>query len=234
MRRLLTFVLLAMVLLAGLSCKKAAPEAPVAAEPRIETGDLLFFGIPMNYGEEGMSGAIAAATADGDTVNFIHTAILEVDDLGQVWVIDATIAHGVDRHPLDTLFENFVLHRGGPPTIEVMRLTDNSQAKAFVEVSKGFLGEAYDNYFLEGNGLHYCTELVYDSYVRADGTRCFERIPMNFKNQKGEMPAYWTNIFSLLGQPIPQGQPGTNPQQMQASPNLVHVTYLTNPYQENQ
>ncbi|MBR6869396.1 MAG: hypothetical protein IKM93_06240 [Bacteroidales bacterium] len=234
MKRLLNTALLAMVLLAGLSCKKAAPEvpaAPVAAEPRIETGDLLFFGIPMNYGEEGMSGAIAAATADGDSVNFIHTAILEVDDLGQVWVIDATIAHGVDRHPLDTLFENFVLHRGGPPTIEVMRLKDNSQAKAFVEVSKGFLGEAYDNYFLEGNGLHYCTELVYDSYVRADGTRCFDRIPMNFKNQKGEMPAYWTNIFALLGQPIPQGQPGTNPQQMHASPNLVHVTYLTNPYQ---
>ena len=65
MKRLLNTALLAMVLLAGLSCKKAAPEAPVAAEPRIETGDLLFFGIPMNYGEEGMSGAIAAATADG-------------------------------------------------------------------------------------------------------------------------------------------------------------------------
>ncbi|MBR3485070.1 MAG: hypothetical protein IKH40_01925, partial [Bacteroidales bacterium] len=127
MKRLLNTALLAMVLLAGLSCKKAAPEAsvaPVAAEPRIATGDLLFFGIPMNYGEEGMSGAIAAATADGDSVNFIHTAILEVDDLGQVWVIDATIAHGVDRHPLDTLFENFVLHRGGPPTIEVMRLAE--------------------------------------------------------------------------------------------------------------
>ena len=57
MKRLLNTALLAMVLLAGLSCKKA--------EPRIETGDLLFFGIPMNYGEEGMSGAIAAATADG-------------------------------------------------------------------------------------------------------------------------------------------------------------------------
>lgn len=229
MRRFLFFLLLATLLPAVFSCAKKSVEP---AEPCIETGDLLFIGIPMNYWDDSMADAIADATAaEGDTVNFIHTAILEVDDLGQVWVIDATIAHGVDRHPLDTLFENFVLHRGGPPTIEVMRLTDNSQAKAFVEVSKGFIGEAYDNYFLEGNGLHYCTELVYDSYVRADGTRCFERIPMNFKNQKGEMPAYWTNIFALLGQPIPQDQPGTNPQQMHASPNLVHVTYLTNPYQ---
>ena len=230
MRRFVNACLLAIGLLAGLSCAKQAPKEE--AEPRIETGDLLFFGIPMNYGEEeGISGAIAAATADGDSVNFIHTAILEVDDLGQVWVIDATIAHGVDRHPLDTLFENFVLHRGGPPTIEVMRLKDNSQAQAFVEVSKGFLGEAYDHYFLEGNGLHYCTELVYDSYVRSDGTHCFDRVPMNFKNQKGEMPAYWTNIFALLGQPSPQDQPGTNPQQLHASPTLLHVTYLSNPYQ---
>ena len=229
MRKALILCGLALFGLAVSACHKPAA-TPV--EPKIETGDLLFFGIPMDYGEEGMSGAIAAATANGDTVNFIHTAILEVDEAGQAWIIDATIAHGVDRHPLDTLFENFVLHRGGPPTIEVMRLKDNGEARAYVEIAKGFLGEEYDMYFLEGNGRHYCTELVYDSYIRPDGTHVFDRVPMNFKNMEGEMPAYWTNIFASLGEPIPQDKPGTNPQQMRTSPNLKHVTYLTNPYQQ--
>ena len=228
MKRLLNTALLAMVLLAGLSCKKAAPEAPVAAEPRIETGDLLFFGIPMNYGEEGMSGAIAAATADGDSVNFIHTAILEVDDLGQVWVIDATIAHGVDRHPLDTLFENFVLHRGGPPTIEVMRLKDNSHAKEYVQKAKSFIGEPYDYAFAPDNGAQYCSELVWDTYIRADGTRIFEATPMNFKNEDGEFDPYWIRLFERLQVPIPQDEPGTCPQEIYASEALrpVNITFI--------
>jgi hypothetical protein len=49
---------------------------------------------------------------------------------------------------------------------------------------------------------------------------------MNFKNAEGEMPAYWTRLFALLGESVPQGQPGTNPQQIHASPQLRHVMYL--------
>ena len=228
MRRMFFLLSLATVLLAAAACDKPQP----GGEARIETGDLLFFGIPRSYGEDDMSSAIAAATAAGDTINFIHAAILEVDAEGRVWIIDATIAHGVDRHPLDTLMENFVLHGGGRPTIEVMRLKDNSQAKAFVEVAKGFVGEAYDLYFLEGNGLHYCTELVYDSYIASDGSHVFDRTPMNFLDAEGQMPAYWTRLFASLGEEVPQGEPGTNPQQMHQSDVLVHVMYLANPYQE--
>ena len=49
---------------------------------------------------------------------------------------------------------------------------------------------------------------------------------MNFKNKDGEMPEYWTWLFGLLGQPVPQGVPGTNPQMMLASPALEFVTDL--------
>ena len=104
MKNCLLFVLLAMTLLP--SCRKN-DVSMVRQEPRIETGDLLFVGIPMNYGEEDMAQAIADATSDGGDINFIHTAILEVDETGKEWVIDATIAYGVDRHPLDTLLSQF-------------------------------------------------------------------------------------------------------------------------------
>ena len=186
MKNLLKITLLALLLLAGFSCRKS--QEPAVSEPRVETGDLLFVGIPMNYGDGDMAQAIADATSSGDSINFIHTAILEVDENDAVWVIDATLARGVDRHPLDTLFADFTLHRGGTATFEVMRLKDNSNAAAYVEQAKVFLGEPYDNYFMTFNGRHYCTELISDAYVDADGHCWFEPQPMNFKNREGEYP----------------------------------------------
>ena len=221
-----TFSILALALAVLVSCQNGRSVVETTAEPQIETGDLLFVGIPMNYGEDTMAQAIADATSSGDTVNFIHTAILEVDAEGAVWVVDATLAHGVDRHPLDTLLSDFTLHRGGRATFEVMRLRDNRQARRYVEQAKALLGEEYDLYFLPANGRHYCTELVYDIYVDEDGSHVFDCVPMNFKNAEGEMPVYWTRLFERLGEPVPQGMPGTNPQQMHAAPQLVHVMYL--------
>ena len=222
----LFILLLAGVLMSAPACKKV-PAPAVADEPKIETGDLLFVGIPMNYGDDDMASAIADATSQGDTLNFIHAAILEVDSEGKIWVIDATIAHGVDRHPLDTLFSDFTLHRGdAKATFEVMRLKDNHNAAQYVEQAKEFLGEEYDLYFQTFNGRHYCTELISDAYVDDSGYRPFEPEPMNFKNAEGEFPSYWVRLFDRLGEPIPQDELGTNPQSMHSSPDLIHVTYL--------
>ena len=206
------------------SCARTAGQSP---EPEIQTGDLLFVGIPANYGDDPAAEAIASATSIGAEVNFIHTAILEVDSLGAVWVVDATIKHGVDRHPLDTLLSDFTLHRGGEATFEVMRLKDNRDAARFVEQAKSMAGEAYDVYFRASNGLHYCTELVYDIFVDASGNHIFETVPMNFKDKDGNMPSYWVRLFDRLGEEIPQGKPGTNPQMMHESPELVKVMSWT-------
>lgn len=224
MKRTLQISLLALMLLAGFSCKKTP--APVVETPHVETGDLLFVGIPVDYGDDSMAQAIADATSSGDTTNFIHTAILEVDEQGAIWVIDATIRRGVDRHPLDTLLSDFTLHRGGRATFEVMRLRDNQHAATYVEQAKEFLGEDYDEYFMTFNGRHYCTELISDAYVDADGHQWFVPVPMNFKNKEGAYPSYWVRLFEKLGEPIPQGELGTNPQDMHASPDLIHVLFL--------
>lgn len=224
MKRTLQISLLALMLLAGFSCKKTP--ATVVETPHVETGDLLFVGIPVDYGDDSMAQAIADATSSGDTTNFIHTAILEVDEQGAIWVIDATIRRGVDRHPLDTLLSDFTLHRGGRATFEVMRLRDNQHAATYVEQAKEFLDEDYDEYFMTFNGRHYCTELISDAYVDADGHQWFVPVPMNFKNKEGEYPSYWVRLFEKLGEPIPQGELGTNPQDMHASPDLIHVLFL--------
>lgn len=232
MRIFTAWLVPAVFLVCMIACQKAADE-PV--EPLIETGDLLFVGIPRSYEENSMSSAIVEATSKGDTVNFIHAAILEVDSLNAVWIIDATLAHGVDRHPLDTLLADFMLQEpGSVETFEVWRLKDNHCAARCVRHAKAMLGEPYDLSFRGANGQHYCTELIYDAYVDDAGNPIFESIPMNFKDKEGNMPVYWENLFAQLGEPVPQGEPGTNPQMMRESPALVKVLSWTRQTPENE
>lgn len=190
----------------------------------LHTGDLIFVGRPQDNpsDEDSMDSAISAATGSG-SVNRIHTAIVEVDSLGQVWIIDATIKRGVDRHPLDTFITDFRLKDGSFPVFEVKRLKDDARAEEFVRNAKRYLGLPYDMFFMPGNDAMYCTELVYESYRTPEGTPVFHEAPMNFKSPDGTFPSYWIRFFDRIGQEIPQGIPGTNPQKMSEEPSLRPV-----------
>ncbi len=189
----------------------------------LRNGDLVFVGIPMDYSleEDSMEDAIGQATGDGD-LNIIHVAIAEVDR-DSIWIIDATIKHGVDRHPLDTFLRDFTLKDGSLPEMIVMRLRDNRHASDYVENSKAYLGLPYDVAFLPDNGALYCSELVRESYRAPDGAFLFENKPMNFLAPDGQMPLYWQQLFALIGQDVPQGIPGTNPREMSEAPVLRRV-----------
>lgn len=200
------------VFLAALALLAACAPKP----ERLQTGDLIFVGIPADYDLDAtsMDSAITEATGSDTGLNLIHTAIAEVDAEGRVWIIDATIKHGVDRHPLDTFLRDFTLLDGSLPVFEIKRLKDDRAAAGYVENAKKRVGLPYDMMFLPENEALYCTELVYESYRDADGRPLFHAAPMNFKNDEGEFPLYWEQLFARLGQPIPQDIPGTNPQAM--------------------
>ena len=168
-------------LLLLLLCTSACRPQPAG----LQTGDLLFIGIPGDYiPEEGsMDEAITAATGGGE-LNLIHVSIIEVDEAGEPWVIDATFKHNVDRYPLDTLISDFTLKDGALPTYILKRLRDTTGVTQFVENAKSYIGEPYDIAFLPDNGAHYCSELVRDAYRRADGSYLFEEKPMNFRNSE--------------------------------------------------
>ena len=195
----------------------------VSCKSGIKTGDLLFVGIPGDYSldESEMDGAISASTGTTD-LNLIHVAILEVGK-DTTWIIDATIKHGVDRHPIDTMFKEFTLKDGSQPTYIVKRLKDSKKAAQYVENAKQFLGLPYDVAFLPNNGALYCSELVRESYRTPQGGYIFDEKPMNFKNASGEFPVYWQQLFALIGQEIPQDIPGTNPQDMSGATVLKTV-----------
>ena len=184
-------------------------------ESTLQTGDLLFVG----SGGSSMDEAIVSATG-----NLTHVAIVEIDADGNRWVIDATPKRGVCRYPLDTLIQD------NPGAVFlVKRLRDTSGIALFVGNARRFVGEPYDLTFLPDNGAHYCSELVRDAYRRPDGNFLFEERPMNFLAPDGSMPPYWESLFGELGMPVPQGIPGTNPQDLSASPLLETVPVVFQP-----
>ncbi len=198
-------------------------------QPR--NGDLLFVGLPMSYRIEddsaSMDAAITQATGKEGEINYIHVAILEVDKAGRIWIIDATIKHGVDRHPLDTFLADFTLKDGTLPLLNVLRLKNNRHAADYVENAKRFCGLPYDIYFLPDNEARYCSELVRDAYITPKGRHLFKAAPMNFKAPDGTYPIYWVQLFKLINQPIPQDVPGTNPNDMSESKRLKRVGTLS-------
>ena len=189
----------------------------------LQNGDLVFVGLPLDYDVEtgSMSAAISSATGQEGGLNLIHVAIAEVQ-ADSVWIIDATIAHGVDRHPLDTFLTDFTLRDGSYPEFIIKRV-QGVNADAAVERAKGFCGRAYDVRFLPDNEDLYCSELVQKSYLDATGSQVFDSEPMNFQAPDGTMPPYWEWLFGKLGMDVPQGLPGTNPQRMAESAALMDL-----------
>ena len=205
------------------SCHNAKQEVQ---QDGIQTGDLLFVGLPLDYhltDSTGMDNAISSATGREGEVNYIHVAILERDEQDSLWVIDATIKHGVDRHPFRVYLTDFTLNDGSYPVMAVMRLKDNTNASSYVNNAKTFVGRGYDMYFSSNNTEQYCSELVRNSYITSTGEYLFSEAPMNFKSADGTYPPYWIELFGLLDEPIPQGELGTNPNAMSQESCLTKV-----------
>lgn len=190
---------------------------------QLRNGDLVFVGLPMDYQVDStsMDSAISSATGKDGALNLIHVAIAEVK-VDSIWIIDATIAHGVDRHPLDTFLADFTLKDGSYPAFLIKRVK-GVDADAAVERAKSFCGRAYDVRFLPDNEDLYCSELVQLSFLDKAGRPVFESEPMNWKAPDGSMPPYWEWLFGQLGMEVPQGLPGTNPQRMSEDQRLVPV-----------
>ena len=214
--RLFLFIaIIATILFANCNGNSKEQDQNAEVSFQLQTGDLVFVALPLDYMADTteMGSAIAASTGDSVGINYIHVAIAEVVN-DSVWIIDATLKHGVDRHPLDTFFCDFTLNDGSLPQMDIMRLNDNSNAAKYVEKAKQFIGRGYDLYFLPDNDEQYCSELVRNSYIDEKGEYLFSEVPMNFKSGDGTFPPYWVWLFEQIGQPIPQGLPGTNPNAM--------------------
>ena len=149
------------------------------------------------------------------TGRYSHVAIVERRGEG-LYVIDATPANGVARHPLGQLLEE------GMP-VDVYRLTVPFDTAAMLARAQEQIGLPYDNAFLPDNGALYCSELIYMVYLSRQGKPLFSTKPMNWRDAGGNLPDYWVEHFRKLGMSVPEGVEGTNPADLARSSVLKYV-----------
>lgn len=187
--------------------------------PALQAGDLLFVAGKRSQMEE----AIVAATATDGTLNYTHVGIATGGACADS-VLEASTA-GVRIVPLAEFLAE-AGRIGGRPAVTVMRLRDTSGVRAAVARARRHLGTAYDYSFRPANGKLYCSELIWECYLTPDDKPLFPARPMRFRAADGTMPRYWRELFEELGEPIPEGVPGTNPNDMAREPLLEEIARL--------
>lgn len=67
---------------------------------------------------------------------------------------------------------------------------------------------------------------MWESYRAENGTPLFTARPMNFRAADGTLPQFWADLFDQLGEQVPEGLPGTNPNDMAREELLEEVAPL--------
>ncbi len=165
--------------------------------------------------------AITDVSAMHDSIKFAHVGIVAIDN-GKPCVIEAVPKDGVTITPFETYLSE-ALTIDGQPGVVIKRIRHDFPSEKAIATAKSFLGQEYDWNFLPDNGKIYCSELVYESFTDSEGNRLFQARPMNFRNAEGDIPVYWEELFKKLGTDVPQGIPGTSPQDMSQEPILEEV-----------
>lgn len=179
--------------------------------PALAPGDLLF----VTARDSEFSKAIVDATGRDDVSEsllsgmlFDHVGIFDIDSVGSPVVIEATSrCGGVTVNPWREFADS-------APCVLAISIAVPFDARASIDAARSRVGQPYDWDFEPDNGKCYCSELVEESYVSPDGKKIFSTRPMNFLAPDGTMPQFWTDLFDKSGKEIPQGQPGTNPNDM--------------------
>lgn len=186
-------------------------------EFRLQPGDLLFTASEVTE----MTRAITLATGGSEELNFSHVGIA-VCEKGSDSVLEATTENGVTQTPLKDFLAR-AARIGGRPAVVVMRLRDTTGITDAIARACTFIGQSYDYSFLPDNRKMYCSELVWESYLAPDSSHLFPARPMNFRAADGSLPRFWAELFERLGEPVPEGVPGTNPNDMAREPLLEEV-----------
>lgn len=187
------------------------------ARPKLQSGDLLF---EAGAGSA-MSEAIRSATGSARELSYTHVGIAVVNG-GVDSVLEATSEGGVRMTTLEEILER-AARIDGPRPVTAARLRDTSGLAASLGRARQHLGEPYDYSYRPDNGKMYCSELVWESYRRPSGERIFPARPMNFRDEQGELPRYWRELYERLGEEVPEGVPGTNPNEM-ARDSALRIT----------
>lgn len=182
-------------------------------------GDLIF----QAQGDGEFSKAISNSTSRGDSVSYVHVGIIDMEEDGRINVIEASPEEGVRIVSLEK-FMGTSPDEGHEVIYVIKRLGIEFPVEETIERAKSYLGEAYDWWYKPDNGKIYCSELVWESYRDFNGKRIFASYPMNFRDSEGNMLEFWVKLYEELGEEVPEGLPGTNPNDLSRDDRLIEIS----------
>jgi hypothetical protein len=195
----------------------------------LQPGDLLF----QDLDGGPLCDAIEKVTIGYQGMNFSHVGIVAKDNNGNFIVIEAVSA-GVEVTPLQTFLERSFDARHRPKVI-IGRLKEPYRRLIpyVLKEARALKGKPYDRVFSIDNEAYYCSELIYEIFLRVNSNNpVFKLQPMTFKEPDArEFHPAWESYFAELGAPIPEGQPGINPGGISRSPVLTIVYAYGTPSQ---
>jgi len=189
----------------------------------LREGDLLFQDLDCGP----LCDAIEKVTTGCHGAKFSHVGIVAKDDTNNFVVIEA-LSNGVVVTELRTFLDRSFNAKGRPKAV-VGRLKPAFRHLVPFALKEGFAlkGKPYDKVFVINNDSYYCSELIYEIFLRANNNSpVFTLRPMIFKDpDTGTTLPAWEEYFSELGVSIPEGWPGINPGSISCSTvlTIVHV-----------
>lgn len=182
----------------------ACPPAPGEADtlPSVKNGDLVFVDAACGP----LCDAISSVTASRYNLPLSHMGIVQIAS-GDTFVIEA-VSKGVTRTPWKAFRQQYR---------DIYAGSIRQASPGFIDSTLEFclrqLGKAYDVYFLMDNDRYYCSELIYDATLYANGgIPFFELAPMTYKDPQSDVyNSHWVAYFEKLNAAIPEGKPGCNP-----------------------
>lgn len=185
----------------------------------LREGDLLF---QVGGGSDFVRAIEDVTTAPGAELSFSHVGVLHFGDEGPM-VVEATPEGGVALARLEDFLRECAHGPKGEPLLALGRYPDAVLAEKAAARSLGHLGKGYDRAFSPGDSLLYCSELVFVSFLDDALRPVFHEAPMTFRDSTGTTSPLWTEYYARLGEPVPEGVPGTNPNDLYREPALVRV-----------
>ena len=181
---------------------------------KLQTGDLIF----QESCTGSMGSAIKEVTTSVEEYQFTHVGIVYIDENDSIFVIEATQPKVAKTPLLEYLYPED--EKDCPPVSVVGRLKPEYQycVPKAIEEGLSLIGKEYDNGFVLGDDKYYCSELIYEILLKANGKPVFPLNVMTFKSpETDQISPGWVEHFKKYNLLIPEGELGINPGAMSRS-----------------